>query len=152
MTTFSFWSNVDNHLRGVHQENQGGYKKGILSESLPLYLTESGEHFIDEGKFIGAIFINFRKTFDSVTHDILYYKMYACGLSGKLLCWLHSYLSHRHQFVEVKGVRSTSLELKRSVLQGSLLGPRLHSIYVAVYYGELYLYTDDTTAYWCNWG
>ena len=60
---------------------------------------------MDEGKVVGAIFIDFRKAFDSVSHDILYYKMHACGLSGKLLCWLKSYLLSRWQFVDLNGFK-----------------------------------------------
>ena len=105
-----------------------------------------------EGKVVGAIFIDFRKAFDSVSHDILYYKMHASGLSGKLLCWLKSYLSSRWQFVDLNGFKSPLLEVKYGVPQGSLLGPRLFSIYVndfseSISKGELHLYADDTTAF-----
>ena len=107
---------------------------------------------MDEGKVIGAIFIDFRKAFDSVSHDILHHKMQACGLSGKLHCWLQSYLSSRRQFVELNGVNSPVPEITYGVPQGSPLAPRLFSIYVnnfseSVSQGEVHLYADDTTAY-----
>ena len=72
----------------MHQ-NQWGYRKGISSESLLLYLTESWKHYMDEGKVIGAIVIDFRKAFDSVCREIMFYKMQSCGISGKLLEWLN---------------------------------------------------------------
>ena len=78
--------------------------------------------------------------------------MQACGISGNLFQWLNSYLSNRHQFVELNGRKSLVLEVKYGVSQGSLLGPRLFSMYVNDFpdyttKGELHLYTDDTTAF-----
>lgn len=59
-------------------------------------------------------------------------------------------LSHRHQFVELTGVKSSVLEVKYGDQQGSLLGARLFWIYVndfPVEEGEPHLYADDTTAF-----
>ena len=61
---------------------------------------------MDEGKVLGAIFIDFRKAFDSVCPEIMFYEMQCCGISGKLLKWLNSYQSNRCQFVELNGVQS----------------------------------------------
>ena len=78
--------------------------------------------------------------------------MQSFGFSGKLLCWLNSYLSDGRQFVELNGAKSPLLEVRYGVPQGSLLGPRLFSIYVndfseSISQGELHLCADDTTAY-----
>lgn len=94
---------------------------------------------------IGAIFIDFRKAFDSVDHNVLGYKMQACGINGNLFKWLLSYLTNLHQFVELNGTKSELLEVKYGVPQGSLVGPRLFSIHVNVFsesvsQGELHLY------------
>ena len=40
---------------------------------------------MDEGKIVGAFFIDFRKAFDLVSHDILYHKIHASGISGLLI-------------------------------------------------------------------
>ena len=79
---------------------------------------------------IGAIFIDFKKAFDSVDHKVLENKLRACGIEGNKLKFLKSYLSERSQFVEVNGKRLKQLIVEYGVLQGSLLGPRLYSIYV----------------------
>ena len=139
-------------LEAGGRHSQWGYRRGLSSESLLLYLTETWNHHIDQGKVIGAIFIDFRKAFDSVCPAILSHKLQACGISGNLFQWLNSYLSDRHQFVELNGVKSPALEVKYGVPQGSLLGPRLFSIYVndfpdCITQGELHLYADDTTAF-----
>ena len=79
---------------------------------------------------MGVIFIDFRKAFDSVNHEVLSYKRQACGFYGNLLQWLTSYLKNRQQFVDLNGVKSKLQYLSYGVPHGSLLGPRLFSICV----------------------
>ena len=74
----------DSHLRCVLQRNKWGYRKVLSSESLLLYLTEKWKLSIDNGKVIGAIFIDLRKAFDSEDRNILGYKLQACGITGSL--------------------------------------------------------------------
>ena len=90
---------------------------------------------------MGVIFIDFRKAFDSVNHEVLSYKLQACGFYENLLQWLNSYLEN-----------SELQYLSYGLPQGSHLGPCLFSIYVNdfadnVSTGELHLYADDTTAF-----
>ena len=100
---------IDPHLNEVLSDNQWGYRKGTSSESLLLYLTETWNHHIDQGKVSGTIFIDFRKAFDLVCSVILSNRLQTYGKSGSLFQWLNRYLSHRHQFVEQNGVKSPVL-------------------------------------------
>ena len=113
---------LDKHLENTIQKNQWGFRKGLSAESLLLYLTETWKHYIEKGKVIGAIFIDFKKTFKSVDHKVLENKLMSCGIEGNTLKFLKSYLSERSQFVEVNGKRSKLLIIEYGVPQGSLLG------------------------------
>lgn len=117
-----------------------GLKRGLSSESALLY------------KVIRDMFIDFRKASDSVDHNIVSYKLQACGISGSLWEWLLSFLTNRHQFVEIIGTKSDLGKDEYGVSQGSHVDPRLFSIYIndfseSVSQGELRLYANNTTAF-----
>ena len=91
------------------------------------------------------LFIDFRKAFDTVNHTILGQKLKAIGISGNLLSWLADYLSMRQQFVQTSGNKSESKTVRFGVPQGSILGPKLFSIFVndfaeSITNGELYFF------------
>ena len=90
--------------------------------------------------------------FDSISRNILSLKLQAIGLCGDLHEWLMDYLKDRVQYTAVNGHSSNLDEVKYGVPQGSLLGPRLYTIYVndlpnAITLGDAFMYADDTTLY-----
>ena len=100
---------IDKHLSstGILHPNQWGFKKGISTESLLLYLTETWKKAIDSGYKIGVIFVDFKKAFDTVDHQVLKYKLQAVGIAGDLHEWIVDYLSDQKQYIEINGVRSS---------------------------------------------
>ena len=107
--------------------NQWGFRKGGSPELLLLSITEQWR--LDESKVIGVIFIDFQKAFDCVNHTALAGKLHSTGISGSFYKWLLDYLQNRKQFVTLNGSNSELMEIVTGVPQGSLLGPRLYSIY-----------------------
>ena len=110
------------------------------------------ESQIDRGYVVGIIFIDFQKAFDTVSHDVLFHKLLAAGISRNLHEWIVDYPSNRVQYTEVNGKASTVKEVKYGVPQGSLLGLRLYSIQVndlhdCIKEGGLSLFADDTNVY-----
>ena len=142
---------IDDHLDKVIQRNQWGFRKGFLTNSLLLHITEMWKRNLDKGNVVGTVLVDFKKVFDSVDHSILSSKMDACGLHGKLKDWIQSYLVDRKRFVVIKGKRSGLQIVPYDVPQGSLLRPKLFLIFVndlpdCLSNGEIHLYSDDTTA------
>ena len=78
---------------------------------------------IDSGKFGCGIFIDFRKAFDTVNHEILLTTLEHYGIRGNMLDWFKSYLSNRRQYVTINGKSC-------GVPQGSVLGPLLFLLLV----------------------
>ena len=119
----------------------------MSTESLLIHLSETRK--LKEGR--GSYLHRLRKAFDSVNHEVLSYKLQACGVYGNRLQWLSSYLENSQQFVDLNRVKIKLQYLSYSVPQGSHLGPWLFSIYEndfadTVSTGELHLLADDTTA------
>ena len=145
---------IDSHLQACNllSEHQWGFRKGLSTEDLLLTMTEKWKLAMDKGQIVGAIFIDFQKAFDTVSHEILSLKLNAVGISGPLHQWLMNYLFDRYQYTEIYNKRSALLPIKFRVPQGSLLGPRLYTIYTndlpnQVKDGLALMYADDTTLY-----
>ena len=101
---------------------------------------------------MAAVFIDFTKAFDTISHTCLIRKLHSVGISDISLNWYKDFLSQRQQRVVINGVASDWLSVTRGVPQGSLLGPLLFSIYVndmpsVVRSAVLNMYADDTTVY-----
>ena len=132
--------------------NQWGFRKGGSPELLLLLITEQWRLALDESKIIGVVFIDFQKAFDCVNHTVLMDKLHSIGISGSFYKWLLNYLENRKQFVTVNGFNSELLEIDTGVPQGSLLGPRLYSIYSndlpgAATNASVEMFADDTTVF-----
>ena len=76
----------------------------------------------------GVLFLDLKKAFDTVDHNLLLTKLEYMGDRGQSLEWFKSYLSNRYQAVFIHGVLSEHQQIKCGVPQGSILGPLLFLI------------------------
>ena len=77
-------------------ENEFSFRKNNSTIYALMQITEKIKESIDKGKFGCGIFIDLRKAFDTVNHDILL-KLEHYGIRDNMLNWLKSYLSNRKQ-------------------------------------------------------
>jgi len=56
---------------------------------------------IDSGKIIGSVFLDLKKAFDLVDHEILLHKLSLYRCSTNTIQFFRSYLSNRQQLVKV---------------------------------------------------
>ena len=87
-------------------ENQFGFRKNNSTSYALMEITERIKETIDESKFGCGIFIDLKKAFDTVNHNILLTKLEHYGIRGVLLDWFKSYLTGRKQYVFCNGESS----------------------------------------------
>ena len=101
-----------------------------------LELVNGIYHGFENNMLTVGVFLDLKKAFDTVNHDILIDKMSFYGFRGNALSWIKSYLSERSQYVEINNVQLTMFNLhlktiKCGVPQGSVLGPLLFLVFIS---------------------
>ena len=133
-------------------EQQYGFRPNHLTEYAAVKLVDYISNKMDDHKIPGTIFIDLSKAFDTLSYDILLYKLKFYGISGVEYKLLSSYLSNRKLYVMFNNKNSEFTEIRTGVPQGSILGPLLFSIYIndlITVSNKLNFirYADDTTIY-----
>ena len=75
-------------------------------------------------------FLDLKKAFDTVNHQILLDKLYAHGIRNNMYEWFKSYLANRSQYVIYNKSKSEVKNITHGVPQGSILGPLLFILYI----------------------
>ena len=66
-----------------------------------IQITESIRNSIDKNEFGCGIFIDLKKTFDTVNHFIILSKLNHYGVRGKAYDWFQSYQTNRKRYLYV---------------------------------------------------
>ena len=145
---------IRNKIMDHMQENnlicreQHGFTPGRSCVSQLLDTLDCWTEILDNGGSIDAIYMDFRKAFDSVPHRRLLHKVRAHGIQGSGLDWIDAFLSERKQRVYINGSQSQEGQVTSGIPQGSVLGPTLFIIYINdlpnEVESEVRFFADDT--------
>jgi hypothetical protein len=123
---------LKNHLEcnNLIYQKQFGFQKGLSTEHNLVHLVNYVSKALNDNTFCVGIFLDIKKAFDVVPHDLLVQKLNKMGIDNNELAWFKSYLSNRSQCVEINGIMSRPCKIKLSVMQGSVLGPLLFLCFI----------------------
>ena len=131
---------------------QGGFRPGHSTVDTIVQFTNDLYKGINENKGTVACFVDLKKAFDTVNHNILINKLALLGLSNSIILWVQSYLKNRTQRTLANNILSEVRTIECGVPQGSILGPLFFLVYIndmgTVFRESKYhLYADDLVLY-----
>ncbi len=91
-------------------ESQFGFRKGRSTELAAALFTDNVKRKVDEGKLVGAVFIDLTKAFDTLNHGKLLSKLKSYGILENEYQWFQDYLFNRTQ--QVLYIRIAYLQLE----------------------------------------
>ena len=109
---------------------QFGFRKKYSTILALIDLVDVIKSYIDNNDYAIGIFLDIKKAFDTVNHDILLSKLQHYGFRGHFYEFIKSYLNARTQYTVINGKPSDILQIRSGVPQGSILGPLLFLLYV----------------------
>ena len=84
---------------------------------------------IENQDFTALVTLDLTKTFDTVCHERLLFKLHHYGFRGKEYKLIASHLSNRKQYVSLGYISSSLQHIQLGVPQGSTLGPLFSTVH-----------------------
>ena len=114
---------------GVAPRCQSAYRKLHSTETPLCKIHDDLVSNTCHGKASLLVLFDLSAAFDTVDHQLLLSDFSDCGVEGTGVSLLESYLENRKQCVAIGESQSEPTTLQYGVLQGSVLGPVLFTVY-----------------------
>ena len=93
-------------------ELQSAFRSGHSTETALIRLTDQILKNMDNDEVTSLVFIDLRKAFDVIDHELLSKKLSIYGATPSSVAWFKSYLSERKQFISLGKTTSKQLDGK----------------------------------------
>ena len=139
----------------LYEPMQSAYRKFHGTETALVKVQNDLLMALDRRQGAFLVLLDLSSAFDTIDHQLLLERLRNnIGVEGTVLKWMESYLSDRYQSVSIGGVCSSHHQLEYGVPQGSVLGPKLFTVYaapIAKICNDLslpaHMYADDSQLY-----
>ncbi|CAF4930014.1 unnamed protein product [Pieris macdunnoughi] len=143
---------ISSHFKHFIAPEQHGFAKSRSTSTNLVSFVEDLAEGVDRGQSYDAIYTDFSRAFDRVSHVMLIHKLSSIGIDGIFLNWCRSYLSNRQSVVVVGGYKSKEFTAISGVRQGSHLGPLFFNIFIndigsCVQGSKFLMFADDLKLY-----
>ena len=110
--------------------NQIGFTKGAQTYDHILTMQTIASKYKKLRKPVYSVFVDFKKAFDSVCRQALFYKMAKLGITGKFYNVLRNMYSNSTAYVKLSGHLSNKFQILKGTEQGHPLSPDLFKIFL----------------------
>ena len=134
--------------------DQGGFRREKSTFDTIDQLLDFSYEKLNKRHPTHLIFYDMKKAFDTVDHQLLLNKFDFLRIQ-KIKPLIQNYLCGRKQTTLVNGTKSSEIDIKCGVLQGSILGRLLFLIFIndlpsVIKGAKIKLYADDAVLYTAN--
>lgn len=117
---------------GILPDYQGGFRWERGCDDNLFSLLSAVQIALDQpGRYLFAIFIDFKQAFDSVQHQLLWNKMRELKLGSKALNSIIDLYEKLEMYYEINGEKSNNMKISRGTPQGESLSPLLFILFIS---------------------
>ncbi|GAB0186537.1 mitochondrial enolase superfamily member 1 [Grus japonensis] len=100
---------INKHVeeKKVIRSGQHGFTKGKSCLTNLIAFYDGMTSWVDEGRAVDVVYLDFSKAFDTMSHNILISKLRKCGLDEWTVRWVENWLNGRAQRVVISSAESS---------------------------------------------
>lgn len=114
----------------ILMERQSGFRAKHSCETALNLIIDEWKLAMAKNKAVVAVFLDFKRAFETIDREILLSKLYYMGIRGTSHDWFKSYLERRTQRVKIDENTSDAKVINSGIPQGSALSAILFILYI----------------------
>ena len=106
-------------------KTQHAYRLLHSCQTCLIEITNYIYKLVDQKRYSAVVSLDLSKAFDSLSHELILYKLSKLGIGEDCIKWIKSYLKNRKQRTKFKKFLSEEHVIASGIPQGSIIGPLL---------------------------